>query len=558
MRFFMQALKVKLLSPLAKVFLDEEPFADPCTQCSSVLKSELLSFQISVSLPIELGVSGQQVVCTVQSPLLPYLRLRLLEQVPVAMPSYPAHTDGDYLSQKSGLFPDLLLPIPKGGIHLMAGRWRTLWVDLDIPCDAAAGVFPIDFTFSDTQGNLLDTLHHEVTIIDQQLPPQKLLYTRWFYCDCLADYYQTEVFSEKHWQIIENFVAAAAKRGINMLLTPLFTPPLDTAIGEERPTVQLIGVTRENGSYSFDFSLLERWVTMAERCGIAYFEMSHFFTQWGATSAPKIMAAADGKYQRIFGWDTASDSPAYRGFLAAFLPCLTQELHRLGIAGQTYFHISDEPNEHHLELYLSHKKFLEQYIGEFPCFDALSNYAFYEKGAVACPVAATDHIEPFLEHEVKPLWAYYCCGQNVDVSNGFIAMPAQRTRILGIQLYKYAIDGFLQWGYNSYYSQLSMELINPFLYTHADGVFPGGDSFLVYPAPDGTPYESMRLMLFFHGLQDLRALQLLEKYKGREYVMQLVEEGLNVPVTFKQFPRSADYLLLLRNRVNRALAALPV
>ncbi|MES9143981.1 glycoside hydrolase domain-containing protein, partial [Cutibacterium acnes] len=73
-----------------------------------------------------------------------------------------------------------------------------------------------------------------------------------------------------------------------------FTPPLDTKVGGERPTVQLVGVNVTNGKYSFDFSKLKRFVDMCLGLGVEYFEMSHLFTQWGAAFAPKVIATVDG------------------------------------------------------------------------------------------------------------------------------------------------------------------------------------------------------------------------------------------------------------------------
>ena len=86
-----------------------------------------------------------------------------------------------------------------------------------------------------------------------------------------------------------------------MLLTPVFTPPLYTAVGGERPTVQLVKVIKENNKYSFDFENFRRYINLCLNCGIEAFEISHFFTQWGAKHAPKIVATVNGKEKQIFG-----------------------------------------------------------------------------------------------------------------------------------------------------------------------------------------------------------------------------------------------------------------
>ena len=135
-------------------------------------------------------------------------------------------------------------------------------------------------------------------------------------------------------------------------------------------------------------------------------------------------------------------------------------------------------------------------------------------------------------------------------------MPSARNRIYGVQLYKYDIIGILHWGYNFYNTQFSIEHINPYQVTDAGNAFPAGDPFLVYPGKDGYPEESVRGMVFYEALTDLRALEYLEELTSKEHVMELVEGELAEPLTFKRYPKSDMYLLTLRNRVNKEINAI--
>ena len=173
------------------------------------------------------------------------------------------------------------------------------------------------------------------------LPKQDLMVTEWFHGDCIADYYQIPVFSETHWEYMRRQIQLGVRRGLTMILTPIFTPALDTVVGGERTTIQLVDVYRQEGVYSFGFEKLERWVRMCQDCGIEYFEMAHLYTQWGAKHCPKIMGYEDGSFKKLFGWEQDALGEDYRGFLSAFLPQLTKELERLGIEKKTVFHISD-------------------------------------------------------------------------------------------------------------------------------------------------------------------------------------------------------------------------
>ena len=165
------------------------------------------------------------------------------------------------------------------------------------------------------------------------------------------------------------------------------------------------------------------------------------------------------------------------------------------------------------------------------------------------PIPAVTAACPLLELDLPMRWVYYCCAQHDKVSNRFLSMPGRRTEIIGVQLYKYAIDGFLQWGYNFYYSASSWHIINPFIDLSGDNWVPAGDTFVVYPAPDGTPYRSLHGMQFSEGLQDLRLLQFCESLIGRDATMALVNEGVDGEMTFHDYPRTDEYLLTLKDRV---------
>ena len=183
--------------------------------------------------------------------------------------------------------------------------------------------------------------------------------------------------------------------------------------------------------------------------------------------------------------------------------------------------------------------------------DALSDFEFYKTGAVSTPIPANTAIEPFIEANVPDLWVYYCCGQMVDVSNQFISMPSARNRVIAAQMYKYNIYGFLQWGYNFYYSQLSQYPINPYVINDSESAFSAGDPFKVYPAPNGKPLDSIRYVVFAEAMQDLRAMQLLESLTSRENVMAIIEE--NSEITFSKFPHCPCYILSVREKINRAV-----
>lgn len=544
-------LHARLVSSLEKGLVTEPVEAYPALENISVLKGERLNFQLFVRTEhVDCHnthlyiVEAEGIDATA----------REVKQVFPDVPCYHKDNSREYglfLESKSGLYPDVLEPLDAGNrFRPKEDTLSAVWFEATM---TKAGTYPVTVTIKEKDETLV-SLPLTVTVVDAALPEQSLIYTQWFHCDCLASYYNVPVFSEEHWRIMENYMAYAVRHGVNCILTPVLTPPLDTEIGTERPTVQLVGVIKNGGEYRFDFSLLKRYLDMAKACGIRYFEISHLFTQWGAAYAPKVVAIVDGIERRIFGWHTPGTEGEYPRFLSKLLPALVAFLRAEGVLANCRFHVSDEPYEEHLEGYCKAKAAIEPYLKDCTIIDALSNFEFFRHGAVKIPVPATNHIEPFLTEDVKERWAYYCSSQWDKVSNRFIAYPAFRNRIIGVQLYKFKIEGFLHWGYNFYYAHGSRRLINPYLSQSGGGVWESGDTFSVYPGPLGQPLASPRLAVFYDAIQDMEALKLCESLVGREKVVALIDELAGTPVTFSEYPKSADYLLTLRKRINEMIA----
>ena len=543
-------LETRCISSLEKVFADEELRA-PIWKEASALRGETYSFQVAFR-PQEMI---KPLIVRAESALEASISIRSVGLVPSELPCYTGH-DENVLRTAPGLYPDPLFPSEEQGPIALPGQWRSVWITVELPETAEAGSHSIVIQFENKEGIPLGRESFQLHVKAETLPSQTLIHTEWFHADCLMTEYGVEAFSEEHWELISAYIETAAKHGVNMLLTPLFTPPLDTEVGGERPTVQLVEVERQGsstGQYRFSFERLERWIELCKSKGIQFFEFSHLFTQWGAGHAPKIIASVAGTKQKIFGWETDAEGEAYTVFLDQLLPELIRFIHKHRLEEQCYFHVSDEPRTEHLASYRSAAELMQKHLGEFPIIDALSDYDFYEQGLVKRPVVATNHIKPFLDSQVKDLWCYYCCSQSRDVSNRFFHLPSARNRIIGWQMYKYQISGFLHWGYYFWHSQYSKKPIDPYRVTDAGHAFPSGDAFLVYPGKSG-PVESIRMEVFYEALQDLRALQLLESKWGRDKVLTWMEAELDAEMTFDSYPQDADWLLRKREQLNELIS----
>ncbi len=553
-------LKTKLISSLEKCFLDDnfENFAE--ITHINIYRNTDGAFQLLPYCGAESNYARTYYNVKVEGDIADKVFLHTVENVPnyLPFPQTPkraAENEPDCLRTTPGLYPDLLLPLQhRNQIAVINCQLRSLWVEVKndgIP----AGEHKLRILLCDAKGNTAAENEITVKVINAELPEQETRVTQWFYADCIADYYGLEVWSDIHFDYCRRFIETAVKNGVNMLYVPLLTPALDTAIGGERTTTQLVKVTAEKGEYSFDLSLLDRYIDMLLDCGVKYFEMCHLFTQWGAYHAPKVMATVDGEYKKIFGWETDSVGEEYVTFLRKMLSAVCEYLEKKGLRDRTYFHISDEPTDKHLQQYMKHKQNLKDLLCGWKQFDALSHVDFYQKGIVEIPVPANYTIADFLKEDIEERWIYYCCEHRAGYSNRFMAMPSARTRFMGMQMYKYGIEGFLQWGLNFYNNQYSDDHIDPFLNANAGFWESGGDAVSIYPGRHGQPLESIRLVAFKQGLEDIRALKLCERYYSKEEIVAKLEEIFGEPITFNKCVNDTKTMEKMRAAIDQMIMA---
>lgn len=548
-------LKSKIISPIEKVFYDDKITKFEKYPSSSALIGEKHNFVVAYTdtdyFTIHYCVHKYKI--NVKSKIKDSVKVYAIEHVPAVFAA-PIYKEPDnFLRTMPGLYPDLLVEVTDKTEFTMVHRvLHSLWVEVDTT-NVPSGSYDITIEFTDSENNTLSSCKHKLKVINATLPEQTIAVTHWMHTDCIADAYGLKIFSEKHWEAIENYIKMFVDSGSNMLYTPLFTPPLDTAVGGERTTVQLVDVELCDGKYTFGFEKFRRWVNLARKCGIKRFEMSHLFTQWGAFHAPKIIATVNGKQKKIFGWDTDAHGKEYESFLEQFMKALLPELTALEMQNCTVFHISDEPSPEHLESYRACSRIIRKYLKGYKIMDAMGNFVFYDEGLVDIPIPYVKECKRFFEANAQPRYVYYC-GADRNFMGRAIAMPSCRNRIGGVNFYVDKVDGFLHWGFNFYNSRNSVKKIDPYFITDADKNFCSGDSFLVYPAKDLKPAPSIRMCVFRDSMQDKRALELCEAFYGREETLKVIADvnGGNIP-DILMTPSDKQYTLKLRERVNEMI-----
>jgi hypothetical protein len=434
-----------------------------------------------------------------------------------------------------GYAPDPLYP----RTSVLAGPHETnaFWITALAPADLAPGDYPVTVTLR--AGDEAATLTATLVVHRAVLPARRdFPVTHWFYADALCDWYRVEPTDESFWRVLDPYLADYAAHGSDTLYVPMFTPPLD---GVKRPT-QLLDVRRDGDRYEFDWSLVRRWVRAAEAHGIASYEWTHLFTQWGARHAIRIYEGRAETGRLLWRAETGATSETYEGFLRQFLPEFERFLRAEGLMGRSFFHLSDEPHGvEALENYRLARDMLHELAPWMPVLDALTEIEFAREGLTQIPVPLLTTAPDFVR-EGFPAWAYFCCNPRGRYLNRLLDTPLQKVRMTGWLCYRTGVRGFLHWGYNYWYRSQTQVMIDPYVVTDGEA-WPRwfyGDTHVVYPGADG-PVDSLRWEVFAESLQDYALLQAAGLDRDDPLLAEIED--------FAEFPRDPDWIARRRGEL---------
>ncbi|NLE44186.1 MAG: DUF4091 domain-containing protein [Chloroflexi bacterium] len=526
-----------LLTSSVRCFPSTLPQATSCLELRGAL-NEQFSFQVAVRSQSD-GL--QRVSARVDAPSGWAVRVRRVGYVPVRHHNLPIAADAvdvEGLGCIPGYIPDPLFD--EDEFVLPPGESHAFWVTLRPGNDASPGWHQVSVEIATDSGS---SQKHDVAVHLHRAWLEKrreFSITHWFYCDALIDWYQTDLFDERFWDILPKYVDDVVAHGLDTLYVPIFTPPLD---GVKRPS-QLLRVAREGpDAYVFDWSDVRRYVNLAREAGMRNFEWCHLFTQWGVEHAIRIYEGQGRDERLLWTPETGATSDTYRTFLSQFLPALYEFLRVEDLLQCSYFHVSDEPHgEAHLANYRQARALLKELAPWMRVMDALTEISFAQQGLTDMPIPSIKTATDFVAAGI-PSWCYYCCGPRGAYLNRLLDTPLAKIAMHGLLFYRWPFRGFLHWGYNYWYESQTRRLIDPF--TVQDGLawergWAYGDPFMVYPGPEG-PVDSLRWEVFGESLQDYALLQTLGVDRD--------DPLLSSVRSFEDFPKTSEWRENLRFQI---------
>lgn len=497
------------------------------------------SFQIVLREP---DIERLPVTVSVTGPEGWSLRLRRVGFVPVRhlntpVLENPVETDG--LGKVPGYVPDPLFD--DDSVVLRAGETHAFWVTVHPAGGARPGDYAVEISVAGPNGDSLAHLRMPVTVHDIHLDPRRgFNITHLFYVDAIIDWYRTGGFDERFWALTRAYMQDMVAHEQNVILVPAFTVPMD---GIKTPS-QLVRVeTVAPGEYRFDWSDVRRYIRTAAQAGLDHFEWGHFFGQWGANYALRVYEGQGRDERLLWPGDTPATAEPYRRFLAQYLPQFKAFLEQEGILESSLFHISDEPHGEQIHQYRRVREMMRELAPWIRTMDALTDITFAQQGLVDMPIPSVHTALDFVEAGIAS-YCYYCCFPRAGYVQRLLDTPLPKIAMHGLLFYRWPFQGFLHWGYNYWYQSQTRNLIDPFCEQDGlasdDGGWAYGDTFQVYPGPDG-PIDSLRWEVLGESLQDYRLLQTMGIERDDPMLAELV--------AFDQFPKARDWRLALRREL---------
>ena len=407
---------------------------------------------------------------------------------------------------------DPMLPLEDNSGKSDTGGRIALRLELPIPTDAEATKTTHTITLS--ANSWTQELNWNVQISETTVPELQPDYTNWFSLSNFASYHGHELWSEGHWQTIQQ----AAELMHTERQTTFWVP-----------WGPFMSYSAEDG-LSINSKRLDRYTEIFLDAGFRTVELGHLAHRENGVWGAKHLTTQQGNLR--------VDSPEGKQLLIDQLELIRAYVEKYDLTAVSLQHISDEPLAVHAADYVLVAELVHQHLPGVPVFDA-THCTNELVGAVDvwCPQLDIYHRhETFFKSRIEAgeaVWIYTCLSPGGAELNRLLDQERTRQVLLGWKLVRDGLSGYLHWGLNHY-----REGNDSYLNTTPQfddkpkpsrNFLPPGDSHVTYPSPedDKRLLSSVRLAAHRIGMEDAALLRQLLKAnpdKATSLMLSLLKE----------------------------------
>lgn len=377
-------------------------------------------------------------------------------------------------------------------IPVEAKTTRPIWISVWIPQETNSGVYKANLKI-EVKGKNTISLPYQINVGKRTLPmPDKWKFhlDLWQNPYAVARYYNVPLWSKEHFDYMRPIMKTYANAGGKVITASIINRPW--AGQTEDAFSSMIGKTKSvNGSWSYDYSVFDRWVEFMMSCGVTEQIDCYTIVPWSlefdyydqASNSVKIIKAEPG-------------SDGYNNYWLPFLKDFAAHLKAKGWFSRTAIAMDERPRE----AMNAAEAVIRQADNEFKIEGAIHYYPDVEPNIYDLCLAYGETVPSEIlerrKNEGKKTTVYTCCAEAYPNTFTF-SKPAEATWI-PLHAAAIKVDGYLRWAYNSWTT-------DP-LRDSRFRSWAAGDCYLVYPGA-----SSVRMERLIEGIQYYEKIRILRE-----------------------------------------------
>ncbi len=416
----------------------------------------------------------------------------------------------------------------KSSSHLDKG-YSNLWVDLK---SNKEGEYQIYVNVYERNGfedeKLIYSKPLTVKVSKLKSPKENVFFLDlWQHLSSLARYYNVELFSDEHFEIIKKFISPLAKAGqkvCNLIVSDYsWAGQGCSKVRKNKSSLyeyNIIKVFTTRDEIKLDFTAFDRYIKLCKELNMA--SEINIFGLLGNWSEDEFNIPIKNYDEiiRVRAYDLENDTYTFlktREQIEEYVKQIFVHLDELGLLSIVKV-ISDTPKCPN-SMSLAEKFIINCYKDvkfKYAINDGnfLKNYnKDIESSSIILDEFLKERISTIKEKSRNMSW--YVCWTPKNF-NQFVKSPLIESRLVGYLTYLFDMKGFLRWNYCLY-----TDSENP---NYKSEEWATGDMYFVYPSKDGRPLLSLRFKELCFGIADYNFLKYCEKKLGRKKILEVLSE----------------------------------
>jgi hypothetical protein len=371
---------------------------------------------------------------------------------------------------------------------------RPVWITIDVPAETAPGDYKGTIEIVSNDGKLSFDL--QLTVLDLALTETKnwefeldLWQNPW----AVARYHDVKPWSDEHVLLLKPLLKMLANAGQKYITTSIIHHPWNGQTFDPYSSM-VEWIENKDGSWSFDYSVFDKYVQLAKQCGINKY-ISCYSMICFRTNAFRYYNADSESYVYVHAEPGTKE---YKEFWKPFLIDFTKHLKQKGWLHQTLIAMDERP----YELMKGLVGFIHSVSPELKITLALEDWdEKLSPDVFSFSVSLGRYTQPEIVKKRKEMGFvstfYPCCVE--PQPNTYPHSGSAESAWMGWMVAADGFSGFLRWAFNSWNE-------NP-LYDSRYVQWNAGECFLVYPgARSSIRFERLR-----EGIQDYEKIRIVKK-----------------------------------------------